>query len=174
MRDAELLEPVRQREARLLLGVPRQRAEGAQPVEAVPPRREREEAPAAPAKPAWPTGRRLARASHRPQQEEDERDPLDQDGERPGGPAQAPAAAARTIAPSVSAIGIESLCPPPAKWIGKERVPANERRRVRAVARETGGQQRQASTPAAASTLKIHAAAPAEEPETSATTRRGA
>ena len=85
VRQAELLEPVRQRVARLLVGVPRERPERAQPVDAVAPGREpRRRATAAAANPRCPTRRRLARASSARERKQDERDPLHEHRERPG------------------------------------------------------------------------------------------
>src|SRR5829696_2981324 len=68
-----------------------------------------------------------------------------------------------------AAIRIESLWPPPAKWTAKSgfqptRAAARGLSRARRAARTV-----QASIPSAASTLKIQAAAAADDPATSAT-----
>ena len=120
MRHAELLEPVRQRVARLALGVSREQTERAQPVEAVAPGRERHERRPPPRRSRVadaPAGRpRFDRA----QREEDERNPLDQDRKRPRRPGQSAApGGSENERAEVSAIRSASLWPPPAKWIAK-------------------------------------------------------
>ena len=122
------------------------------------------------AKPAWPTGRRAARAATA-------RSPKKTSGThliRTASAQAAPAScfrpdAASARAPSVSAIRMESLCPPPAKWIAKSGFQPTSAAAYGLSRASRAASSVQASTPSAASTLKIQAAAAADEPETSAT-----
>ena len=52
----------------------------------------------------------------------------------------------------------------------EQRIPAHERRGIRPVSRQPGREHHAGEHPSAANTLKIHAAAAADEPDTSATT----
>src|SRR5204863_3266443 len=83
VRDAELLEPVRQRELRLLVRVPRQRAEGAEPVPAELGARNHYNDESGGGEAEVPDPPALRPRFERPQRQEDDGDPLDEDRARP-------------------------------------------------------------------------------------------
>ena len=168
VRNAELLDPVRERVARLPLGVARERAERAQPVEArnarsrADTRNTSDDSEAAMVDP--PAGGARFDGT---QGEEEHGDPLEQNRRRP---TPAPArlrgrAPARASAPRTSATMSASLWPPPAKWIAKSGFQPTSAAACRAGhARASRPAATHASTASAAIVLKIQAAAAADEP----------
>ena len=140
MRNAELLEPVRQRVARLALGVPCEQAERAQPVEAVAPAsRARSRRLRPPRSRRGRRGRRAVRASVARSAKKTSGIHLINTASAqaaPARPLRPPAASAS--APSVSAISSASLWPPPAKWIARSGFQPTRRRGVRSVPRQPG------------------------------------